>query len=103
MQRATLLRPASASCRTLLNGFPLAGSPCSGSSHLERQLLTGCVHVKRVALLDVASQELLGQRILQVFFHSTTHRSSAVGWIVSLIDQKLDCARIQVNLDIFGA
>ena len=38
--------------------FPL--SPSSGSSHLERQLLTSCVHVKRVALLDVPSQELLG-------------------------------------------
>src|SRR5260370_9067220 len=35
--------------------------------------------------------------------HSTAHRSSAVDWIVSLIDQKLDCGRIQVNLDILGA
>jgi hypothetical protein len=26
-----------------------------------------------------------------------------VGWIVSLVDQKLDCGRIQVNLDILGA
>jgi hypothetical protein len=32
-------------------------------------------------------QELLGQWILQVFLHSTAHRSSAVCWIVSLIDQ----------------
>ena len=40
---------------------------------------------------------------LQVFLHSTAHRSSAVVWIVSLIDQKLDCGRIQVNLDILGA
>src|SRR5258706_2004710 len=31
------------------------------------------------------------------------YRSSAVGWIVSLVDQKLDCGRIQVNLDILGA
>ena len=44
-------------------------------------MLTG-----RVALLDVPSQEPLGQWILQVFLHGTAHRSSAVGWIVSLID-----------------
>jgi hypothetical protein len=61
------------------------------------------VHLQRVALLDVPSQELLGQWILQIFLHSTAHRSSAVGWIISLIDQKLDCGRIQVNLDILGA
>ena len=30
------------------------------------------------ALLDVPSQEFLGQRILEVFPHSTAHRSSAV-------------------------
>jgi hypothetical protein len=54
-------------------------------------LFTGRVHVQRVALLDVPSQELLGQRILQVFFHGTADRSSAVGRIVSLLDQKLDC------------
>src|SRR5271157_4464047 len=72
-------------------------------SHLERQLFTSHVHLQRVALLDVPSQEPLGQWILQVFLHSTAHRSSAVGWIVSLIDQKLDCGRIQVNLDILGA
>src|SRR6202048_1476076 len=69
-------------------------------SHLERQLFTSRVHLKRVALLDVPSQELLGQRILQVFLYSTAHRSSAVGWIVSLINQKHECAPIQVNLDI---
>src|ERR1700737_3838388 len=45
----------------------------------------------------------LGQWILQVFLHSTAHRSSAVGWIVSLIDQKLECGPIHVNLDILGA
>src|SRR5260370_34945347 len=72
-------------------------------SHLERQLFTSRVHLQRVALLDVASQESLGQRVLQVLLHSTAHRSSAVGWIVSLIDQKLDSGRIQVNLDILGA
>src|SRR6516164_2056192 len=100
---ATFLRPPSASRGTLLNRSPVAGSPCSGSSHLESQLLTSCVRLQRVALFDVASQELLGQRILQVFLHRTTHRSSAVGRIVSLIDQKLDGGRIQVNLDILGA
>src|SRR3984893_940759 len=72
-------------------------------SHLERQLFTSRVHLQRVALLDVPSQEPLGQWILEVFLHSTAHRSSAVGWIVSLIDQKLDCAPIHVNLDILGA
>src|SRR5208283_4395058 len=72
-------------------------------SHLERKFFTSRVHLQRVALLDVPSQKLLGQRILQVFLHSTAHRSSAVGWIVSLIDQKLDCGRIKVNLDILGA
>ena len=41
-------------------------------SHLERQLFTSRVHLQRVALLDVPSQELLGQRILQVFLHSAT-------------------------------
>ena len=61
------------------------------------------MHVQRVPLLDVPSQELLGQRILQVFLHSTAHRPSAVGWIVSLVDQQLDCGRIQVNPDILGA
>src|SRR4029077_12254803 len=60
-------------------------------------------HLQRFPLLDVSSQELLGQRILQVFLHSPAHRSSAVGWIESLIDQTLDCGRIQVNLDILGA
>ena len=63
----------------------------------------GHVHLQRVALLDVASQERLGQWVLQVFLRSTANRSSAVVWIVSLIDQKLDCGRIQVNLDILGA
>src|ERR1700693_888700 len=87
----------------LISGLPFAGSLCSGYSDLERQLLTSRVHLQRVALLDVPSQELLGQRILQVFLHSTAHRSSAVGWIVSLIDQKLNCAPIQVNFDILGA
>src|SRR6202047_2235758 len=72
-------------------------------SHLERQLFTSRVHLQRIALLDVPSQELLGQRILQVFLHGTAHRSSAVGWIVSPIDQKLDCVRIQLNPDILGA
>jgi hypothetical protein len=61
------------------------------------------VHVQRVALLDVSSQKLLGQQIFQVFLHSTTHRSSAIGWIVALIDQKLECGRIQANLDILDA
>src|SRR6202162_169492 len=87
----------------LISGLPFAGSRCSGYTDLERQLFTSRVHLQRVALLDVPSQELLGQWILQVFLHSTAHRSSAVGWIVSLIDQKLDCAPIQVNLDILGA
>src|SRR5258708_38856255 len=72
-------------------------------SYLERQLFTSRVHLQRVALLDVPSQELLGPWILQVFLHSTANRPSAVGWIESLIDQKFDCGRIQVNLDIIGA
>jgi len=87
----------------LLSVLPFAGSLCSGYSHLERQLFTSRVHLQHVALLDVPSQEFLGQRILEVFPHSTAHRSSAVDWIVALIDQKLDCGRIQVNLDILGA
>ena len=72
-------------------------------SHLEGQLFTSRAHLQRIPLLDVPSQELLGQRILQVFLHGSAHWSSAVGWIVALIDQKLDCGRIQVNLDILGA
>src|SRR5262245_48838555 len=66
-------------------------------SHLERQLYTSRVRLQRVPLLDVPSQELLGQWILQVFLDRTTHRSSAVDWIVSLIDKQLHCAPIQVN------
>src|SRR5262249_48308985 len=58
---ATLLGAAFASRRTFLNGSPITGSPCSGSSRLESQLLTSCVRLQRVALLDVASQELLGE------------------------------------------
>jgi len=42
-------------------------------------------------------------RSSRYFSTGTAHRSSAVGWIVSLIDQKLECGRIQVNLDILGA
>src|SRR5262245_19504976 len=72
-------------------------------SHLERQLYTSRVRLQRVPLLDVPSQELLGQWILQVFLDRTTHRSSAVDWIVSLIDKQLHCAPIQVNLNILGA
>ena len=51
----------------LLSGLPFAGSLCSGYSDLERQLFTSRVHLQRVTLLDVRSQEPLGQRILQVF------------------------------------
>src|SRR5262245_8664016 len=72
-------------------------------SHLERQSFTSRVRLQRVPLLDVPSQELLGKRILQVFLDRTTHRSSAVDWIVSLIDKQLYCAPIQVNLDILSA
>ena len=71
----------------LLSGLPFAGSLCSGYRHLERQLFTSRVHLQRVPLLDVSPQELIGQRILQVFLHGTTHRSSAIGCIVSLIDK----------------
>src|SRR5262249_42564068 len=74
-----------------------------GLIRFEGESFLSCVHLQLVALLDVPSQELFGQRILQVFFHSTAHRSSAVDRIVSLIDQKLDRGPIQVNLDIFGA
>jgi hypothetical protein len=49
----------------LLSGLPFAGSLCSGYSDLERQLFTSRVHLQRVTLLDVRSQEPLGQRILQ--------------------------------------
>jgi hypothetical protein len=86
----------------LLSGLFVYRFTCSGSGNLKRQLFTSRLHVQRVALLDVPSQELLGQRILQVFLHSTAHRPSAVGWIVSLVDQQLDCGRIQVNPDILG-
>src|SRR5258705_13152754 len=86
-----------------ISGLPFAVSRCSGYSHLQRQLFTSGVYLQRVALLDVASQELLGQWILQEFLHSTAHRSSAVGWIGSFIDQKLDCAPIQLNLNILAA
>src|SRR6266403_1819524 len=72
-------------------------------SHLERQLFTSRVHLQHVALLDVPSQELLGQWVLQVLLHCTTHSSRAVDGIESLIDQKLDCSRVQVNFDILGA
>src|SRR5260370_27960453 len=96
------LRRIAASPR-LLSGLPFVGSFCSSYSHLEHQLFTSRVHLQRLALLEVPSQELLGQWILQVFLHSTAHRSSAVDWIVALIDQKLDCGRIQVNLDVLGA
>jgi len=85
-----------------LKDLPLPVHLVPTPATLESQLLTCCVRLQRVALLDVASQELLGQRILQVFLHSTAHGSSAVGWIVSLIDEQLDCAPIQVNLDILG-
>ena len=87
----------------LLSGLPFAGSLCSDYSHLERQLVTSRVHRQRVALLYVTSQKLLCQWILQEFLHGTAHRSSAVDWIVSFIDQKLDCAPIQLNLDVLGA
>ena len=41
----------------LLSGLPFFPlSSCSGSSHLERQLLTSRVHVQRIAMLDVRSQ-----------------------------------------------
>jgi hypothetical protein len=72
-------------------------------NQLERQSFTSRVRYQRIALFDVPSQELLGLRILQVFLHGTAHRSSAVGWIVSSIDQKIDCGRIQLNPDILGA
>jgi hypothetical protein len=49
----------------LLSGLPFAGSLCSGYSDLERQLFTSRVHLQRVTLLDVRSQEPLAQRILQ--------------------------------------
>src|SRR4029077_13178086 len=96
------LRRIAASPR-LLSGLPFVGSFCSGYSHLERQLFTSRVHLQRLALLEVPSQELLGQWILQVFLHSTAHRSSAVDGIVALIDTKPDCGCIPVNLDILGA
>jgi hypothetical protein len=66
-------------------------------------MLTSRVYLQRVALLDVPSQGLLGKWILQVFLHCTAHRSSAVGWIVSFIDKKLDCAPIQLDLDTLAA
>ena len=49
----------------LIRGLPFAGSLCCGYSDLERQLFTSRVHLQRVPLLDVRSQEPLGQRILQ--------------------------------------
>jgi hypothetical protein len=42
-------------------------------------------------------------RSSRYFSNSTAQRSSPVGWIVSLIDQKLECDRIQANFDIFDA
>jgi len=48
----------------LISGLPFAVSRCSGYSHLQRQLFTGGGYLQRVALLDVASQELLGQLIV---------------------------------------
>jgi hypothetical protein len=45
-----------------LSGLPFAGSLCSGYSHLERQLFTNRVYLQCVALLDVPSQKLFGQR-----------------------------------------
>jgi hypothetical protein len=76
----------------------LAASLTSEQAQLQATQQGVPLHLQRVALLDVPSQKLLGRRILQVFLHSMAHRSSAVGWIVSLIDQKLDCGPIQVNL-----
>src|SRR5271167_130901 len=84
-------------------GIPSYRFTFFGLSYVERQAFTGRVHFQRVARLSVTSQEFLSHRILEVFLHSTAHRSSAVDWIVSLIDQKIDCGRIQVNLDILGA
>jgi len=84
-------------------GLPFARSRCSGNSHLQRQLFTSGVYLQRVAAVDVPSQKLLGQWILEEFLHSAAHRPSAVDWIVALIDQKLDCALIQLNLDVLTA
>ena len=68
-------------------------------NQLERQSFTSRVHHQRIALFDVPSQELLGQRILQVFLHGTAHGSSAVGWIVSgdgfLHEHALGCVECQ--------
>jgi hypothetical protein len=85
------------------SGLLFDRSCCSGYSHLQRQLFTSGVYLQRVALLDIPSQKLLGQWIFEVFLHGTAHRSSAVDWIVALIDQKLDCAPVQLNLDVLGA
>jgi hypothetical protein len=61
----------------------LAASLTSEQAQLQATQQRVPLHLQRVALLDVPSQKLLGQRILQVFLHSTAHRSSAVGAVLS--------------------
>src|SRR5260370_6026849 len=95
------LRRIAASPR-LLSGLPFVGSFCSSYSHLEHQLFTSRVHLQRLALLEVPSQELLGQGILQAFLHSTAHRSNSVDWTGSLLNQKLQLGRIHVKTEVLG-
>ena len=67
---------------------------------VEDQFAVGNGDFDGLIRLDVAAQEFLGERILQIFLHRPTQRSRAELRVVSLLNEEVRGRLRETDLDI---
>ena len=83
----------------------VGGRGALGVLDVEGQALAilGAADFDGVAIVDVAAQEVFGERVFHEAFDGAAHRARAVGGVVALRDDDLAGFRREFERDAFGS
>ena len=69
--------------------------------HVEGQFSVTRCDFDAVARFDIASEQFFRERIFEISFNRSAHRTRAVSWIVTFFNYELMRRGIEHNLDLF--
>src|SRR5947209_13959768 len=72
----------------------------AGGQLIEDQLAVADRDLDGLARLDVAAEDFLGERVLQIFFDGPPQRPRAVLWIVAFLDEEVGRRGREHDLDV---